>query len=107
MADVDVDINEAANEAALYAWRRDALENGGMELLIVAQEECPVDTGNLRRNHKLGEPNANATEIEIVADTDYSLPVHDGHRIVAWGHDTGRYQPANPWLRRAIDRKAL
>lgn len=97
MADVDVDINGAAQEAALLAWRRDALENEGAALMAVAMEEAPVDTGNLRRSHKLGEPNADATEIEIVADTDYSLYVHDGTRR----------QSAQPWMRRAIDRKAL
>ena len=32
----------------------------------------------------------------------YALPLHEGHRIVAWGHRTGRFYPPHPFLGNAM-----
>jgi len=66
----------------------------------------PVLTGNLERSTTasitiIGD----GLEAEIAVDQpaqnergdQYARFLIQGHRIVAWGHDTGRYQPPNPY----------
>lgn len=93
MANVDVDINEGRMNAFLLEARHDALEDSQAELVAVAQETVHVITGNLRRNIKVGDVNADATEAEVVADTDYAIYEHDGTR----------YRPPHPFFTEAID----
>jgi hypothetical protein len=41
-------------------------------------------------------------KLTIRADTDYAAPVELGYHLIAWGHDTGRDMPAQPYLRPAV-----
>lgn len=107
MADIDVDVNEAASEAVALAARRAALADGGARVNVASQAECPVDKGTLRRSHRVEGPDAEGREVHVLATAGHALPVHEGHRIVAWGRETGRYQPPNPWFRRGIDRASV
>ncbi len=98
-----VDLDNSAIERVALDARRDMLTDAGLELGARAQNNTPVDTGALRSSHDVVGPDADAREIIVVARAPYALYVHEGHRIVAWGNDTGRFQPANPWLTRSID----
>lgn len=72
---------------------------GNTKARIVAVDA--VDTG-----HMLGGVNSKMTgdlEGEVRVPAPYSVFVHEGHRIVAWGHDTGRYEPGRPFLRGPLD----
>jgi hypothetical protein len=102
----DIDIDRAAMEAVLYRVRRDELEDASARLNERGQANSPVDKGNLRRSHKVLPVNADATEAGVEATADYAAAVHEGHRLVAWGRDTGRFVPPNPWLRRSVDELA-
>lgn len=103
---VRVDLNSAAVNAVAMAARRDALEDASARLNERCQANAPVDTGNLRRSHRLIPVDADATEAGVEASANYAVFVHEGHEIVAWGRRTGRMQPANPWMRRSVDQLA-
>lgn len=64
----------------------------------------PVDTGRLRAAWSSTEPAGES--VTIYNNTEYAPYVEFPHRIVAWGHDTGRIQPGNFMLRDAIDESA-
>lgn len=71
--------------------------------------ETPVDTGQLQTSTSssiLPLPDGVMLQIDQDAEsTDgqfYGQFVIHGHRIVAWGHDTGRTQPANDYPSRAL-----
>ena len=68
------------------------------------QVEVPIRTGQLKSSHILSPATMNTSRAEIYTDKEYAVPVHEGHRIVAWGHDTGRKKAPNPWFRRAVDK---
>ena len=61
----------------------------------------PADTGRLRGAWARTEPSGGT--VEIYNNTEYAPYVELGHRIVAWGHDTGRFQPGVFMLRSAVD----
>jgi hypothetical protein len=64
----------------------------------------PVDTGALRESLDLGR--IDDTTVRVGSkDKDYSVYVEEGHRIVAWGHETGRFQPPQPYMRPALFRE--
>lgn len=84
-----IDPNEARRLSGLASF------NHGRQVMRdlkdVAQRECPVDTGHMKRQHSvvyLG----NGIWVLFV-DTDYALFVHDGTRR----------NRANRWLSRALD----
>lgn len=92
------------------------LENPGVKQLFVdaanrsvaevqkrAMVEVPVRTGQLQKSQLLNPASVSSLSAEVYTEKEYAVPVHEGHRIVAWGHDTGRFQPANPWMQRAVD----
>jgi HK97 gp10 family phage protein len=64
-----------------------------------ARQLAPVDSGRLRDSIHV-----EATEDghDVVVGTDYWAPVEFGHHLVAWGHDTGRDVPAQPFMRPAL-----
>ena len=93
MADIRISIDNGALEAAARAARKDALVDAAARINVRAQALSPVDTGNLRRSHKVEGPDAAARSAEVVADTPYSIYVHEGTRN----------QAAQPWLTRAVD----
>ena len=71
----------------------------GVEIETDAKAHCPVDTGRLRDSitHEV-----DGDTVRVGSDLDYAAPVEEGHRIVAWGHDTGHYQEPQPFLRPAL-----
>ena len=69
-----------------------------------AKLKTPVDTGRLRNSWDSTEPEGDS--ITVFNNTEYAIFVELPHRIVAWGHDTGRIQPGNFMLRDAIDESA-
>jgi hypothetical protein len=93
VADARIDIDNAALEAVLLVARRGALEETQAELVGAAQQTVHVITGNLRRNIKRGDINADATEAEVVADTDYAVYEALGTR----------YRPPHNFFTEAID----
>jgi hypothetical protein len=60
----------------------------------------PVDTGELIRGYHAEDTKDGA---EVQTKVYYWKFVEYGHRIVAWGHDTGRFQPPQPHVRPAIE----
>ncbi|WP_297699637.1 HK97 gp10 family phage protein [Mycobacterium sp.] len=75
------------------------LERLGTEIEADAKEHCPVRTGKLRESlHHVVE----GDEVRIGSDLDYAGYVEEGHRIVAWGHETGRFEEPQPFLRPAL-----
>lgn len=63
----------------------------------------PIDTGRLRNSWS---STVSGHEATIFTNTYYAPFVEFGHRIVAWGHDTGRVQPGVHMLRDAVDGSA-
>lgn len=82
----------------------------GDTVVPYVQAHTPVDTGALRdstvadvsgvgleRTVEIRQPATNEQ------GTEYVQYVVQGHRIVAWGHDTGRFLPGNPYPADALD----
>ncbi|RLF17843.1 MAG: hypothetical protein DRN06_02965 [Thermoprotei archaeon] len=80
-----------------------AIREGTDELWETARANAPVRTGALR-----GSITKRAAGLKgVVTPTIYyAVFVELGHRIVAWGHDTGRWWPGVFYLKRAVDSKA-
>lgn len=68
-----------------------------------AKAYCPKDTGALAESI---EDHVEDHRLIVTASgdsgRDYAAYVELGHRIVAWGHPTGRQQPPRPFLRPAL-----
>ena len=77
------------------------LRQEGELLLNRVKPLTPADTGRLRGAWARTEPSGGT--VEIYNNTEYAPYVELGHRIVAWGHDTGRFQPGVFMLRSAVD----
>jgi hypothetical protein len=75
------------------------LERLGTEIEADAKALAPVRTGKLRDSlyHTV-----EGDEVTIGSDLDYAGYVEEGHRIVAWGHETGHFEPPQPYLRPAL-----
>jgi hypothetical protein len=43
--------------------------------------------------------------LRVGSNLHYAAPVEEGHRIVAWGHETGKFQPPQPYLKPALYRR--
>lgn len=99
----DFDLDRAAMESVLLKARYETLVDASTRLNERAQANAPVDTGNLRRSHKVNGPDADARETEVEAAANYAVYVHEGAREVVFGRATGRHRPANPWLSRSVD----
>lgn len=82
----------------------DAANRSVSEVKKYAIIEVPVRTSHLQKSHQIKPARQSSLSAEVYTELEYAVPVHEGHRIVAWGHDTGRHQPANPWMQRAADR---
>jgi hypothetical protein len=65
------------------------------EIKEACQEECPVKTGRLRREHKIQK--ISFRNYRILADTSYASHVFDGDG------PEGKRKP-NRWLIRGVDR---
>lgn len=108
-----VDINNAAMEELLFGVRKQTLEETAEDLKNRCVQNAPERTGELKREHKVGEVNLDATEVEVVADTDYAASVHEGARAHEIPNAFGRGEPVehpgndpNPWMSRSIDQMA-
>jgi HK97 gp10 family phage protein len=91
---VNVTLDRGRVDALLRDARRDALEDAGLEITRHAQAEAPVRTGNLRRNIEFEGVNPQATQARVVSKAPYSVYVNNGTR----------YQRANPYMNRGVDR---
>lgn len=69
-----------------------------------AQVEVPVRTSQLQKSHILSPATMNTAKAEVYTNKEYAVPVHEGHRLVAWGRDTGRRVKPNPWMERAVEK---
>lgn len=78
------------------------LERLGTVIEADAKAGCPVDTGELRESieHEVSDDT-----LRVGSNVSYAGYVEEGHRIVAWGHDTGRYAPPQAYLRPALYRQ--
>lgn len=81
----------------------DAANRSVAEVKRRAIVEVPKKTHALMQSHLIKPAQSSSLSAEVYTEKEYAVPVHEGHRIVAWGHDTGRHQPANPWMERAAD----
>lgn len=63
--------------------------------------KTPADTGRLRAGWSRSEPSGGA--IDVYNNVEYAPHVEFGHRIVAYGHDTGRVKEGEFMLRDAVD----
>lgn len=90
---VNIDPEFASNVAKI----RDRLQQDfALAVAVDAIRYAPVDTGLLASRI---EPTDDGKQ--VVAKTHYAAPVEFGHRVVVDGHDTGKYVPAQPYLRPA------
>lgn len=85
---------------------KDAANRAIAEVAAWAQVEVPKRTHQLAQSHLLNPASLNRLAAEVYTEKEYAVPVHEGHRIVAWGRDTGRFRRPNPWMERAVDRSA-
>lgn len=67
-----------------------------------ARRFAPVRTGYLRSTIERGPVEGDSIKVNALAH--YAAYVELGHRIVAWGHETGKFQPPQPYLRPALYR---
>lgn len=98
-----IEIDPAAHahiQDAVDAFLRDRL---GPAIAADAKRFCPKRTGDLADSieHHL-EGGKLVITASGSASRDYAAYVEMGHRIVAWGHRTGRVQPPSPYLRPAL-----
>jgi len=68
-----------------------------------AIKEVPVLTSQLQKSHILEPAKSSTLKARVYTDKEYAVPVHEGHRLVAWGRDTGKHIKANPWMERAVE----
>ncbi len=85
--------------ARISGIRADLLKRYADAVAVDAVRLAPVDTGLLK-----SRISANDTGSRVTADTHYAAPVEFGHRIVVDGKDTGKFVPAQPYLRPAAYR---
>lgn len=82
------------------------LDQIGGEVSADAKRLAPVRTGRLAGSigHAVnGEGMASYARIK--ASANYAAYVELGHHLVAWGHDTDKFIPAQPFLRPALYRR--
>lgn len=83
---------------------KDAANRAVAEVAMRAQGEVPRRSHQLAQSHIVLPASLNTLKAEVYTEKEYAVPVHEGHRIVAWGRDTGRFKEANPWMERAVDK---
>lgn len=83
---------------------KDAANRAIAEVQKRAMVEVPKRTHQLAQSHIVSPATTTNLSAEVYTQKEYAVPVHEGHEIVAWGHRTGRKQPAKPWMERAVAR---
>ena len=85
-----------------YPKERDKFLAQEAELLMArVKPKTPADTGRLRGAWARTSPAGGS--IEVYNNTEYAPFVEYGHRIVAFGHDTGRVKEGVFMLRDAVE----
>lgn len=100
-------LDEVIRNLARVNVKRDFVDGANRSVAEVQRRalvEVPVDTSQLQKSHILSPATMNTAMAEVYTEKEYAVPVHEGHRIVAWGRPTGRRQPPNPWFKRAVDK---
>ena len=88
--------------ATKYPKERDSfLRMEAENLLGRVKPLTPADTGRLRGAWSRTEPAGG--NVDVYNNTEYAKYVEFPHRIVAWGHDTGRIYPGAWMLRDSVD----
>lgn len=77
------------------------LKQTAEKLLTRTKKLTPADTGKLRGSWQRSEPEGNS--IDVYNNTEYAPYVEFGHRIVAFGKDTGKVKEGVFMLRDAVD----
>jgi hypothetical protein len=93
-----VEIDTAKFGGRIFASARKQQEQAAEDLKRACQEECPVQSGNLLRNHKVIR--ITDERMIVLADTSYAQHVFDGDG------PNGPRRP-NRWMTRGIDRVRL
>lgn len=83
---------------------KDVVNRAVSEVAMRAQGEVPRRSHQLAQSHIVVPAQLGSLSAEVYTEKEYAVPVHEGHRIVAWGRDTGRLKAANPWMQRAVDK---
>lgn len=84
-----------------YPRERDKFLAQEAELLLArVKPKTPADTGRLRGAWARSAPAGGS--IEVYNNVEYAPYVEYGHRIVAFGHDTGRVKEGTYMLRDAV-----
>lgn len=89
-------------EAHIEGGTAELLERLGVEIEADAKAAAPVLTGRLKESI---EHEVDGDTLRVGSNLEYAAPVEEGHRIVAWGHETGKFQPPQPYLRPALYRR--
>ena len=79
------------------------LYQGGEKITTSAKRDSPFDIGTLRGSHHTVPPVVSGSGATVVVGAGgpaapYAGPLHEGHRLVAWGHDTGRFVAGRKWF---------
>lgn len=89
-------------ESRIDGGTAELLERLGVAIEADAKVAAPVLTGALRESI---EHEVDGDTLRVGSNLHYAAPVEEGHRIVAWGHETGKFQPPQPYLRPALYRR--
>lgn len=95
-------VYEPGWEAHIEGGTAELLEHLGVEIEADAKIAAPVLTGRLKESI---EHEVQGDTLRVGSNLEYAAPVEEGHRIVAWGHETGKFQPPQPYLRPALYRR--
>lgn len=80
----------------------DAANRAVVEVHKWSLVEVPKRTHQLMKSHIIRPAFLNVMSAEVYTEKEYAVPVHEGHRIVAFGKPTGKFRRANPWMERAF-----
>lgn len=80
----------------------DAANRAVVEVHKWALVEVPKRTHQLMKSHIMRPAFLNIMSAEVYTEKEYAVPVHEGHRVVAFGRPTGNFRRANPWMERAF-----
>lgn len=114
MADSRFEFDADAMENILRAVDKAFETKLGPQMEAEVKKNTPIDTGALIDSVKYSVDRTEHTLIvQAYGDEEraaenrkyYAAWVDLGHRIIAWGHDTGRVQPPTAFMRRALYRR--
>lgn len=106
-----VELDEEGIARCAFDARHELLEETGGEATELMRANAPEDTGNLKREHKTSDVDADAETIYVIFDVNYAAALHDGWERYEYGRDeSDEGQGAlvasfrgDPWARRTLD----